>query len=54
MLRINPDKEFVKEMREKIKENSGYCPCLLDKNEDTICPCKDMRENQICHCGLYK
>lgn len=56
---INPDKNFVKEFREKLKENNGYCPCSLIKNEDTKCMCKNFREqiaNGIsgeCHCGLY-
>ena len=55
----NPDKDFVKEFREKLKENNGYCPCSLVKNEDTKCRCKRFRE-QIsegklgeCCCGLY-
>ena len=55
----NPDKDFVKEFREKLKENNGFCPCSLFKNEDTKCMCKEFREqiaNGIigeCHCGLY-
>lgn len=55
----NPDKDFVKEFREKLKENGGFCPCSLVKNEDTKCMCKEFREqitNGItgeCHCGLY-
>ena len=55
----NPDKEFVKEFREKLKDNDGYCPCRITKNENTKCMCKEFRE-QIergeeghCHCGLY-
>lgn len=56
---INPDKNFVKEFREKLKENNGYCPCSLIKNEDTKCMCKKFREQIAtgisgeCHCGLY-
>lgn len=36
-----------------------YCPCVNpdNYNEDTICPCKNFRENtsvgEECHCGLY-
>lgn len=53
---INKDKDFVKKMREKIKENSGHCPCKLEKTEDTRCMCKEFLEQQEdgwCHCGLY-
>ena len=41
---------------EALKNNNGYCPCRLDKNEDTRCICKEFREQTegICHCGLYK
>ena len=43
----------------KLKENNGYCPCRLDKNEDTKCMCKEFRdqisrnEQGYCYCGLY-
>ena len=55
----NPDKEFVKEFREQLKNNDGYCPCRAVKTENTKCMCREFRE-QIergesgeCHCGLY-
>lgn len=41
IIKINPDKEFVKEMREKLRENDGYCPCVIVKTPDTKCMCKD-------------
>lgn len=52
---INPDREFVIEMRKKIKDNGGYCPCALEKTQDTKCMCKEFREQEdgMCHCGLY-
>lgn len=55
----NPDKEYVKEIREKLKANNGYCPCRIRKTEDTKCMCKEFRdmigrnESGTCHCGLY-
>ena len=55
----NPDKEYVKEIRKKLKDNNGFCPCRLTKNDDTKCKCKEFREmiaNNIegeCHCGLF-
>lgn len=52
---LNPDEEYVKEIRKKLKANSGYCPCRIEKNEDTKCMCKEFREQEtgMCHCGLY-
>lgn len=53
------DKEYVKEIQKKIRENNGYCPCRLKKTEDTKCMCKEFREQiernepGFCHCKLY-
>lgn len=55
-IRLSSDAELVSEVRAKIKENGGYCPCRLEKNEDTKCPCKEFREREVngeCHCGLF-
>ena len=49
-------KEFVKEIKAKIKANNGYCPCRLTKTPDTKCMCKEFREQTsegYCHCGLF-
>lgn len=42
-------------VRKALKENDGYCPCMLEKTEDTKCMCKQFREMEegTCHCGLY-
>ena len=39
-----------------IKENNGYCPCKVLKNEDTKCICKEFLEQKkgIFECGLYE
>lgn len=50
---MNPDDEFVKNLKKRIKDNGKYCPCRLEKTPDTKCPCKDFRENGECICGLY-
>ena len=45
------------EIQDAIKDNDGYCVCVVSKNEDTKCMCKEFREQQTsgtCHCGLYK
>ena len=53
----NPDTEYVAEMKKKLKENSGYCPCSILRNADTKCMCKEFREQQtpgLCHCGRFE
>ncbi|WP_440059487.1 ferredoxin-thioredoxin reductase catalytic domain-containing protein [Thermogladius sp. 4427co] len=35
-----------------------YCPCRVEKNEKTICPCfyhiDEIRKNGRCRCGLFR
>lgn len=54
-IKVNENQELVKSIRQKLKENDGYCPCSLLRNEDTKCMCKEFREMEQgeCHCGLY-
>lgn len=55
-IKLTDDIELRQEIIEKLKENDGYCPCALTKTQDTVCMCKDFRENiqsGPCHCGLY-
>lgn len=62
MIRVvtNSDKNLVKEIREKIKENNGHCACAITFDEDNKCMCKEFREQVAngvvgeCHCRLYK
>lgn len=49
----NPDSELVKDIKKRIKNNGGHCPCQIDKDDSTKCPCKMFRETQECICGLY-
>lgn len=52
----NPDINKYNKISEAVKENDGYCPCLIERNEDTKCVCKDFKEQYSegeCHCGRY-
>lgn len=39
----------------KEKYGKRYCPCSLERSEDTVCMCKEFREMEegTCHCQLY-
>lgn len=53
---INPDDTLVADVRKRLAENDGYCPCAFVKEDDTKCMCKSFREQKSvgeCHCGLY-
>lgn len=57
MLKItyNQDKQIVDKILDALDKNNGYCPCKLEKNNDTKCMCKEFKEQKegYCHCVLY-
>ena len=55
-IKKNPDEKKYQEISNQVKENDGFCPCRLVRNEDTKCMCKEFRESTTegyCHCGLF-
>ena len=50
---LNPDPNELGFIRSSIRNNDGYCPCSLDRSEDTKCPCLAFRSGEGCQCGLY-
>ena len=60
MIKITQNKELENAIRKALKDNNGYCPCRVQKTEDTKCMCKEFREQikdpnfeGYCHCMLY-
>lgn len=49
-------KEINPAIAELVKQNDGYCPCAIQKNEDTKCICKEFREMEsgVCYCGRFE
>ena len=59
-IKLNPDEEIVKIVKEGLKRTGGYCPCIREQSEDTKCMCKQFKEQiadpdfeGFCHCMLY-
>lgn len=59
-VRLNEDKETVRIIKEGLKQKGGYCPCRMERTEDTKCICREFREQMedpnfegYCHCLLY-
>lgn len=50
---LNLNEKVVAAIRKRLEITGGYCPCISEQNEDTICPCKKFREKQECCCTLY-
>lgn len=54
--RQNPKCADAEAIKQAIRNNGGYCPCGVEKDEDTKCPCKAFREQGegVCGCGLWE
>lgn len=59
-IRFNDNEKVVSAIREGLKKKDGHCPCRLEMTEDTMCMCKEFREQiadpefeGYCHCMLY-
>lgn len=59
-IRFNENGKVVNAIREGLKKKDGHCPCRLELTEDTMCMCKEFREQiadpefeGYCHCMLY-
>lgn len=57
---LNENEEIVKTVKEGLERTGGYCPCRLEKSDDTKCMCKEFRDQikdpnfeGFCHCLLY-
>lgn len=59
-IKLNPDKEIVKVVKEGLKKTGGYCPCHREQTDDTKCMCTEFKKQiadpeyeGFCHCMLY-
>ena len=59
-VKLNPDAEVVKVVKEGLKAKGGYCPCRLEKKEEYKCICEEFKAQiadpdfeGFCHCMLY-
>ena len=59
-IRFNDNEKVVNAIREGLKKKDGHCPCRLEITEDTMCMCKEFRDQiadsefeGYCHCMLY-
>lgn len=60
IISYNTDEKLVNMIKEGLKKRGGYCPCVVEQNEDTKCMCKEFRDqikdpnfSGYCHCRLY-
>ena len=43
-------------VKELVDLNDGHCPCAIWRSEDTVCMCKEFREQEtgLCTCGRFE
>lgn len=52
----NPDKEKYNAISKAVVDNDGFCPCSIIRSDDTLCLCKEFREQETegeCHCSRF-
>ena len=59
-VKLNPDKEIVKSIRDGLEKTGGYCPCRIERTEEYKCMCDEFKLQiadpefeGYCHCMLY-
>ena len=50
---LNPDKKYVENIIVGIYRKDGHCPCRINVDDTTLCPCDEFIEKKICRCKLY-
>ena len=50
---INKNTDHVIKIIKAIEKLNGHCPCVLEQTDDTMCPCADFMNENICHCKLF-
>lgn len=51
--RINPDKKYANIIIEGLQKKDGHCPCRVNVDDTTLCPCDEFINDKICKCKLY-
>lgn len=51
--RLNDDSEHVAKIIAGITKKDGHCPCRINKDETTLCPCDEFVSQGTCKCKLF-
>ena len=43
-IRLNENQDVVETVRKGLNARGGYCPCRLERTEDTKCMCREFRD----------
>lgn len=51
--RMNPDREYANKIMDGIYKRDGHCPCRVNQDDTTLCPCNEFLETKKCRCKLF-
>lgn len=51
--RLNKNKNYVLKIIDGIEKKEGHCPCRLNVDNTTLCPCDEFIKDGICKCKLF-
>jgi len=51
--KLNDDQEQVARILKGLSKKEGHCPCRIQKDDSTLCPCDDFVQNKVCKCNLF-
>lgn len=51
--RLNKNKNYVLKIIDGIEKKEGHCPCRLNVDNTTLCPCDEFVKDRICKCKLF-
>ena len=52
-IRINPYQKVVSGKMEGLETKDGHCPCRINVDDTTLCPCDEFVNEKIYKCKLY-
>lgn len=51
--RLNKNKNYVLKIIDGIEKKEGHCPCRLNVDNTTLCPCDEFVKDGVCKCKLF-
>lgn len=51
--RINPDRKYVDIIIDGLEKKEGHCPCRVQYDDTTLCPCDEFIKTGVCKCKLF-
>lgn len=51
--KLNTNRKYVDGIINGILKKDGHCPCRINDDDTTLCPCDEFVEKGICKCRLF-